>query len=101
MGKGGYSIRTRRNSLTDTEAPKATVQVITVPSPSGSIAVPIVKGNFAALPLGAKVFIAEHAALCKPKGIYICDGSQEEAEELTEKLISRGTLQKLDKMENW
>jgi phosphoenolpyruvate carboxykinase (GTP) len=32
--------------------------------------------------------------------VYICDGSQEEAEELTEKLVKRGMLTKLDKMDN-
>lgn len=103
MGKGGVAIRTsrtRRNSLTDGTT-KTYIQVIRVPSPTGSFAVPIVKGDFSGLPLATKIFIAEHASMCKPKAIYICDGSVEEAEELTEKLVNRGTLQKLDKMDNW
>jgi len=37
--------------------------------------------------------------LC-PTGIYICDGSEEEAQELTDKLVDRGMLVKLDKLEN-
>ena len=40
-------------------------------------------------------------AMCKPRGIYICDGSEEEAEELNHKLLTRGNLKKLNKMENW
>ena len=40
-------------------------------------------------------------ALCKPRGIYICDGSEEEAQEITDKLVMRGNLQKLHKMDNW
>jgi len=102
MGKGGYAIRTRATAMTDADAPKVqTLQVITVPTPSGALAVPVVKGDFNSLPLAAKVFIAEHVALCRPKDIYLCDGSQEEAEELTKKLVNKGMLQKLEKMDNW
>ena len=36
-----------------------------------------------------------------PRGIYICDGSEEEAAEIIHKLEERGTLEKLEKMENW
>jgi len=36
-----------------------------------------------------------------PRGIYICDGSEEEASEVIQKLVERGTLEKLEKMENW
>jgi len=32
--------------------------------------------------------------------VYICDGSEEEAQELTDKLVDRGMLVKLDKMDN-
>ena len=46
--------------------------------------------------------MSRQVKLCRPKRIYLCDadGSDEEAEELTEKLLSRGTLVKLDNMEN-
>jgi len=37
--------------------------------------------------------------LC-PTGIYICDGSDDEAQELTDKLVDRGMLVKLDKLDN-
>lgn len=36
-----------------------------------------------------------------PRGIYICDGSEEEAHEIIHKLLERGTLEKLEKLENW
>ncbi len=38
--------------------------------------------------------------MCKPRGIYICDGSQAEAESITQKLIERGTLKRLTAYEN-
>ena len=40
-------------------------------------------------------------ALCKPNGIYICDGSDAEGEEIKEKMVARGMLTKLDKYDNW
>jgi phosphoenolpyruvate carboxykinase (GTP) len=36
-----------------------------------------------------------------PRGIYICDGTEEEAHEVIQKLLERGTLEKLEKHENW
>lgn len=35
-----------------------------------------------------------------PRGIYLCDGSDEEADEIIHKLIERGTLTKLRKFKN-
>lgn len=66
----------------------------------GMVHVPIVKGDFSSIPVKVQEFIAKYVDICRPKGIYICDGSEEEAEELTEKLVDRGTLVKLDKMKN-
>lgn len=66
----------------------------------GHISIPVVKGDFNALPASVQAFIAEHVNLCRPNGIYLCDGSEEEAEEMTEKLVNRGMLTKLDKMDN-
>lgn len=45
-------------------------------------------------------FIAEKAELCRPRGIYICDGTQHEADEITAKLVERGMLTPLDAYEN-
>ena len=65
------------------------------------ISVPVIKGDWEALPSQIRRFIAENVRLCRPKGVYICDGSEEEAEEITEKMVNRGLLTKLDKYENW
>jgi phosphoenolpyruvate carboxykinase (GTP) len=64
------------------------------------IAVPVLKGDWEALPSRVRRYIAENVRLLRPKGVYICDGSQEEAEEITEKMVNRGLLTKLDKYEN-
>lgn len=64
------------------------------------IEVQIVKGDFNALPIKVQTFIGENVKLCSPNGIYLCDGSEEEAEEMTEKLVNSGMLTKLDKLDN-
>uniref|UniRef100_A0AC34RBZ6 Phosphoenolpyruvate carboxykinase GTP-utilising N-terminal domain-containing protein n=1 Tax=Panagrolaimus sp. JU765 TaxID=591449 RepID=A0AC34RBZ6_9BILA len=61
---------------------------------------PILKGDFHLLPFKVQRFIAEKAELCRPRGIYICDGSQHEADEITHKLIERGMLTPLAAYEN-
>jgi phosphoenolpyruvate carboxykinase (GTP) len=65
------------------------------------ITVPVIKGDWEQLPSHVRRFIAENVRLCRPKGVHICDGSEEEAEEITEKMVNRGLLTKLDKYENW
>ncbi|CAD5115034.1 DgyrCDS4055 [Dimorphilus gyrociliatus] len=62
--------------------------------------IPIAKGDFHALPTKAKKFIAFYADYLKPRGIFICDGSNEEATEIIHKLEERGTLEQLEKYEN-
>ena len=47
------------------------------------------------------IILSLQVRLCRPKGIYLCDGSQEEADEITEKMVARGMLTKLEKYENW
>jgi phosphoenolpyruvate carboxykinase (GTP) len=61
---------------------------------------PIAKGDFHDLPFKAQRFIAEKAELMRPRGIYICDGSEHEADEIKHKLIERGSLSKLEALEN-
>ena len=39
------------------------------------------------------------SVLC-PMGVYICDGSEAEARELTDKLVDRGMLVRLNSMDN-
>lgn len=62
--------------------------------------IPVAKGNFTALPKHVKIFLGHCVQLLKPRCIYICDGSEEEANEIIHKLMERGTLTKLPKYEN-
>lgn len=62
--------------------------------------IPIAKGDFNRLPKKAQKFIAYYADYLSPRGIYIVDGSEEEAGEIIQKLVERGTLEKLEKMDN-
>lgn len=43
-----------------------------------------------------KEWISEVSALCKPDAVHICDGSQEEYDDLCAKMVSAGTLIKLN-----
>jgi phosphoenolpyruvate carboxykinase (GTP) len=61
---------------------------------------PIAKGDFHLLPYKVQKFVAEKAELMRPRGLYICDGSQHEADEIIHKLIERGMLSPLKKREN-
>ncbi|CAH8624711.1 unnamed protein product [Schistosoma margrebowiei] len=62
--------------------------------------VPVIKGKFEAMPKSAQRFVAKWVEICKPTGVYICDGSKEEREELTKKLVELGSLHKLPPYEN-
>lgn len=62
--------------------------------------IPIAKGDFHLLPWKVQRFVAEKAELMRPRGIYICDGSQHEAEEIIHKLVERGMFSPLKKYEN-
>lgn len=76
-------------------------QVNDVHVPSlGMVKVPVVKGFFLELPIKVQEYIAKYVDICQPKGVYICDGSEEEQSEITDKLVDRGLLIKLDGMEN-
>uniref|UniRef100_A0A0K0EJZ6 Phosphoenolpyruvate carboxykinase [GTP] n=1 Tax=Strongyloides stercoralis TaxID=6248 RepID=A0A0K0EJZ6_STRER len=62
--------------------------------------IPIIKGDFHLLPPKVQRFVAEKVELCRPRGIYICDGTQHEADEFIDKLIENGMLTKLPAYEN-
>lgn len=62
--------------------------------------IPIAKGDFHELPAAVQRFVAEKVELMRPRGIYICDGSQHEADEIVHKLVERGMLTPLKKLEN-
>lgn len=93
--------RVRLNSLSDLPNDEFIHEVDSVDLPGiGEVQVPVVKGDFTTLPVRVQQFIARYVNVLRPKGIYLCDGSEEEAQELTDKLVDRGTLVKLEKMEN-
>lgn len=95
----GMARRARHNSITDVANLIQEVDDVELPD-VGLVQVNVVNGDFQALPAKAQQFIARYVNIMQPTGIYICDGSDEEAKEITEKLVDRGTLVKLDKMDN-
>lgn len=62
--------------------------------------VPIAKGDFHYLPKKVQRYVAKWVQICKPRAIYICDGSQDEATEVIHKLEERGMLHKLKKYQD-
>ncbi|CAF4216477.1 unnamed protein product, partial [Rotaria magnacalcarata] len=62
--------------------------------------VPVTKGDFQSVPPKVQAWLAQMIQLCTPRAVYICDGSEEEAEMVTNKLVERGTLTQLTKYEN-
>ncbi|VDO04955.1 unnamed protein product [Haemonchus placei] len=62
--------------------------------------IPIFKGDFASLAPKVQRFVAEKAELMNPAGIYICDGSQKEYDDIVDKLVERGVLTPLKAYEN-
>ncbi|KAL8616273.1 hypothetical protein ACOMHN_056216 [Nucella lapillus] len=62
--------------------------------------VPIIKGDFKDLPRNVQIYLAHCIQLMEPRCVYICDGSYEEAQEIINKLLERGTLSKLNKYKN-
>ncbi|KAK6185182.1 hypothetical protein SNE40_007470 [Patella caerulea] len=61
---------------------------------------PVAKGDFRCLPQKVQRWVIHAVNMCQPRAIYICDGSQPEADEIIHKLLERGTLTKLKKYEN-
>ncbi|XP_014662878.1 PREDICTED: phosphoenolpyruvate carboxykinase [GTP]-like [Priapulus caudatus] len=62
--------------------------------------VPIAKGDFSRLPSKVQQWVAKKVDLCEPRCLYICDGSQNEADEIIGKLMERGSLKRLHAMDN-
>uniref|UniRef100_F1KYY2 Phosphoenolpyruvate carboxykinase [GTP] n=1 Tax=Ascaris suum TaxID=6253 RepID=F1KYY2_ASCSU len=67
---------------------------------SGVGSMPIIKGDLRQLPIKVQRFVIEKASLMRPRGIYICDGSVREADEIVAKLVERRTLSVLTAYEN-
>ena len=49
----------------------------------------------------SSLLYCHQVCLMSPQNVYICDGSQQEADDLTSLLIEQGNLTKLHKMDNW
>ncbi|CAH1780761.1 unnamed protein product [Owenia fusiformis] len=81
----------------ETEIPFYEVHEIVVPHLGH---VPIAKGDFHRLPKKVQKFIAYYCDLLTPRGLYICDGTVKEADEVVHKLLERGTLEPLEKLDN-
>ncbi|EYC36111.1 hypothetical protein Y032_0933g3103 [Ancylostoma ceylanicum] len=62
--------------------------------------IPIFKGDFGSLPPKVQRFVAEKAELMNPAGIFICDGSEKEYQDIIDKLVERGVLTPLKAYEN-
>lgn len=45
---------------------------------------------------GLKAWLSEVVALCNPREVYLCDGSQEEYERLCREMVAQGTLRELN-----
>ncbi|CAL8070758.1 unnamed protein product [Calicophoron daubneyi] len=62
--------------------------------------IPVIKGNFLTLPKDAQIFIGKWVGICKPKALYIFDGSKRDADELIKSMCAEGVLQPLRAYEN-
>ncbi|CAL8070756.1 unnamed protein product [Calicophoron daubneyi] len=62
--------------------------------------VPVLKGDLAALPKITLPFLRRWIDICKPKGVFICDGSPQEKEETIQQAVDEGVLHKLSAYEN-
>ena len=60
----------------------------------------LIQGDFGSLPQKVQRFIAEKAELMQPSGIFICDGSQKEFQDIVDKLVERGVLTPLKAYEH-
>lgn len=61
----------------------------------------VVKGSLASLSPRVRNYVEEKAELCQPDSVYICDGSQEENDDIINTLRSDGMIQPLPKYKNW
>lgn len=57
-------------------------------------------GKFDILASKVQEFVSSKAKLCQPAKIHICDGSEAEAQSLTDILVGNGTAHKLDSLDN-
>lgn len=92
--------RARHNSMT---FPMAEYDVYQTLDDGEDLRISVMKGEWNELPERARRFIGKYVKLLNPLAVYLCDGSEEEATEVADKLVERGLLFPLTnpKFENW
>lgn len=81
----------------ETEGTAVEVHTVVVPKLGNVI---VAKGEIRDLREDIQKFIIHWTRVCNPRGIYICDGSQDEAEMIIHKLEERQSMKKLTAYEN-
>jgi phosphoenolpyruvate carboxykinase (GTP) len=92
--------RVRYDSVRDDSPVLNNNSTTLVKEDEGGVGCDVIKGDYDALPKNVQKFVKENVELCRPTAVYICDGSEEEADEMIEKLLSKNMMIKLDKMKN-
>lgn len=52
------------------------------------------------LPAHVREYVLKNINLCKPDSVYLCDGSEQENQQLIDQMVKNGVIEKLDKYEN-
>ena len=73
------------------------------PQPSNGLHHPakVVRGTLDSLPQAVRDFVESSAKLCQPDQIHICDGSEEENQQLLSHMEEEGVIKRLKKYDNW
>uniref|UniRef100_G1PHC5 Phosphoenolpyruvate carboxykinase, cytosolic [GTP] n=1 Tax=Myotis lucifugus TaxID=59463 RepID=G1PHC5_MYOLU len=60
----------------------------------------VVQGTLDSLPQAVREFVETNASLCQPECIHICNGSEEENQQLLHEMEEQGTIKRLKKYDN-
>ena len=61
----------------------------------------VIQGTLDSLPQAVRTFVENSVKLCQPEHIHICDGSEEENQQLLEHMEGQGMIKRLRKLNNW
>ncbi len=53
------------------------------------------------LPLKIREYVQEKIQLCQPTNFHVCDGSEEENQQLLDAMEQAGVIRRLKKYKNW
>ena len=59
------------------------------------------KANFELLPPLIRSYVEEKIQLCQPANVHVCDGSEQENQELLDAMEQAGIVRRLKKYKNW